>query len=95
LIQPDKIPIFRKKLATIDNIRNSLIDKILAIRNEKFLAALDSLISSSKNENENIELTEEQKIMLQMSEEDISKGDVISHQELKSKTAGWLKSKAI
>ncbi len=30
-----------------DNIRNNLINKILAIRNKEFLMALDQLISSS------------------------------------------------
>lgn len=82
-------------MATIDNIRNSLIDKILCINNKEFLAALDNLISSSKTGKESIELTEEQIIMLQMSEEDISNGDVITHQDLKDKTSEWLKSKKI
>ena len=82
-------------MATIDNIRNSLIDKIFTIRNKDFLIALDNLISYSKNEVDTIKLTEEQKLMLLMSEDDITNGDVISHEDLKSKTAGWLKSKEI
>jgi len=44
-----------------DNIRNSLIDKILNIRNMDFLVALDKLISSSQNDEELYKLTDEQK----------------------------------
>lgn len=34
-------------MATIDKIRNGLIEKILNIRNKDFLLALDTLISTS------------------------------------------------
>jgi len=54
-------------MATVDNIRNGLIDKILSIKNKDFLEALDKLISSSASESEKIELTNEQKKMLEMS----------------------------
>ena len=36
-------------MATIDNIRNGLIDKILSIKNKDFLQALDNLIASSSS----------------------------------------------
>lgn len=47
-------------MATVDNIRNGLIDKILSIRNKDFLVALDKLITSSSSESDIIELTQEQ-----------------------------------
>ena len=46
-------------MATVDNIRNGLIDKILAIKNKDFLEALDKLISSSASESDIVELTDE------------------------------------
>lgn len=60
-------------MASVDKIRNELIDKILSIKNKAFLEALDKLISSSSSESATIELTKEQKIMLEMSEEDIKR----------------------
>jgi len=46
-------------MATVDKIRNGLIDKILSIDNKDFLVALDTLISSSNYEKEIMELTKE------------------------------------
>jgi len=37
-------------MATVDNIRNGLIDKILSIKNKDFLVALDNLITSSSSD---------------------------------------------
>ena len=58
-------------MATVDNLRNGLIDKILSIKNKDFLEALDKLIISSESETKIVELTNEQKIMLEMIENDI------------------------
>ncbi len=49
-------------MATVDNLRNGLIEKILSIKNKAFLEALDTLISTS--ESETIALSKEQKTML-------------------------------
>ena len=65
-------------MATVDKIRSGLIDKILSIRNKNFLIALDNLISSSSTDTEIVELTDEQKEMLEMSEADIKNGRLIS-----------------
>jgi len=51
-------------MATVDNIRNSLIDKILSIKNKVFLIVIDKIITSSWSESEMVELTKEQKTML-------------------------------
>lgn len=69
-------------MATVDKIRSGLIDKILSIRNKEFLLALDSLISSSSTDNEIVELTAEQKEMLEMSEVDIKNGRLISQEAM-------------
>ena len=77
-------------MATVDNIRNRLIDKILAIKNKDFLEALDKLISLSASDSEIVELTDEQKIMLEMSEEDIKNGKLISQEAMDKRNLEWL-----
>lgn len=77
-------------MATVDKIRNGLIDKILSIKNKDFLVALDKLISSSASESEIVELSDEQKIMLEMSEEDIKNGKLISQDAMDKRNLEWL-----
>jgi|TARA_R110000850_G_scaffold16697_1_gene51662 hypothetical protein len=77
-------------MATIDNIKSGLIDKILAIKNKEFLKALDQLISSSTTDSDLVELTREQKLLLQMSEEDIKDGKLISQEAMDKRNLEWL-----
>ncbi|NCT19339.1 MAG: hypothetical protein COZ75_08500 [Flavobacteriaceae bacterium CG_4_8_14_3_um_filter_34_10] len=77
-------------METIDKIRNGLIDKILSIKNRDFLEALDKLVSSSSSESEIIELTNEQKAMLEMSEKDIKNGKLISQEAMDKRNLEWL-----
>ena len=81
-------------MATVDNIRNGLIDKILTIKNKDFLQALDKLIASSSSTSELVELTKEQKIMLELSEKDIEDGKNLSPEFDNIEDAKkWLNSK--
>ncbi|CAN5298042.1 hypothetical protein BH23BAC2_BH23BAC2_25550 [soil metagenome] len=77
-------------MATVDKIRSGLIDKILTIRNKDFLMALDNLISSSSADTEIVELTAEQKEMLEMSETDIKNGRLISQEAMDKRNLEWL-----
>jgi len=77
-------------MATVDNIRNGLINKILSIKNKDFLEALDMLITTSASESEIIELTDEQKKMLEMSEQDIKNGKLISQEAMDKRNLEWL-----
>lgn len=77
-------------MATVNKLRNGLIDKILSIKNKEFLEALDKLISSSTSESEIVELTDEQKIMLEMSEQDIKNGKLISQEAMDKRNLEWL-----
>ena len=77
-------------MATVDKIRNELIDKIISIKNRDFLEALDKLISSSSFESDVVELTKEQKIMLEMSERDIKSGNLISQEAMDKRNLEWL-----
>lgn len=75
------------KMATVDSIRNRLIDKIQSIKNKDFLEVLDKIVSSNFDI---VELTEEQKAMLEMSEEDIKNGRFISQEEMDKRNLEWL-----
>ncbi|WP_323756509.1 hypothetical protein [Roseivirga sp.] len=77
-------------MATVDKLRNGLIDKILTIQNKEVLEALDKLVSSSVPESQTVQLSEEQKKMLEMSEEDIKNGRLISQDEMNKRNLEWL-----
>jgi len=77
-------------MSSVDKIRNSLIDKILSIKNEEFLTALEKLIVSSSTESEIIELSEDQKSILKLSEEDVEYGRLISQEEMLKRNFMWL-----
>lgn len=77
-------------MTPVDKIRNRLIDKILSIKNQEFLEALDKLISSSNSASEMVEMTDEQKKMLEMSEEDIKSGKLISQDAMDKRNLEWL-----
>ncbi len=75
-------------MATVDKIRNSLINKIISIRDKEILEAIDKLVSLS--ESDIVELTIEQKEMLQMSEDDIDNGQLISQDQMNKRNLEWL-----
>lgn len=77
-------------MTTVEQIRNGLIEKILSIDDEKVLKALDQLVSSTSSELEIIELTDAQKRMLEMSEEDIQHGRLISQEAMNERNVEWL-----
>ncbi|PCE66783.1 hypothetical protein [Sediminicola luteus] len=77
-------------MATVNEIRSGLIDKILSIKNKEFLVALDKLISSSATTNDMVELSSEQKQMLEMSDEDIKNGRLISQEAMDKRNLEWL-----
>jgi len=79
-------------MTTVESLRNKLIDRILSIKNKDFLIALDKLIATSTSESEIVELTEEQKIMLEMSEQDIKDGKLISQEVMDKRNLEWLNS---
>ncbi len=77
-------------MASVENIRSGLIDKILTIKDKEFLKALDKLISSSASESNTVDLSVEQKVLLQMSEEDIQSGRFISQEAMNKRNIEWL-----
>lgn len=74
-----------------DTIRNSIIDRLLAISNTEYLKALYKLVENSSFENDKIKLSEAQKMMLLMSENDIVNGKLIDDNQLEKEDLKWLK----
>ena len=79
-------------MASADSIRNSIIDRLLTISNKEYLAALFKLVESSSIGNEKLTLTKEQIIMLQISEQDIIEGRLISQEKIDKEDVEWLKN---
>jgi hypothetical protein len=78
-------------MAAADNIRNSIIDRLLTISNTDYLKALYKLVENSSVNNEKIKLSEEQRIMLEMSEKDIRNGLLVPNDQLNREDIEWLK----
>jgi hypothetical protein len=76
-----------------DIIRNGIIDKLLTISDKDYLAALSQIVDRSVVKEGKIKLTDEQKIMLQMSEEDYNEGRIVSQESLDQSDLEWLKGK--
>ena len=74
-----------------DNLRNNIINKLLTISNTDYLAALYQLIEKSSVDNDIVKLSDEQLLMLQLSEKDIADGKLIPHDELNKSDLEWLK----
>lgn len=74
-----------------DILRNNIIDKLLTISNKDYLAALYQIIENSSIDNDIVKLSAEQILMLQLSDNDIQLGAIISQEELDKKDLQWLK----
>jgi hypothetical protein len=77
-------------MATVEKIRSGLIDKIRSIENRDFLEALDKLIASSLPNSDIVKLSDEQKTMLAMSEQDVVNGELISQEAMNKRNLEWL-----
>ncbi|MDR6785249.1 hypothetical protein ABIE26_003948 [Pedobacter africanus] len=78
--------------SSLDNLRNSIMEKLMAISDKDYLVALNKLLESSTAENDVVKFSKEQIIMLEMSDEDIRKGDTITQEDLDKEDLKWLKA---
>lgn len=78
-------------MASVDNLRNGIIDKLLTISNKDYLAALYQLVQSSSVDKDKVKLTEEQVLMLKLSDRDIKNNRLISQSQLDKEDLKWLK----
>jgi len=68
-------------MTTFESIKNRLVDRILAVQDEKFLEAIEKIFVTTQKE-EIVKLYPEQREMLMMSDSDIAAGNVVSEAEL-------------
>ena len=80
-------------MTSASDIRNQVIDQLMAIKDAGYLRALSEMINSSHVQEKVVPLTEEQKIMLVMSEEDIKAERTIDQHTLNERELQWLKGK--
>jgi hypothetical protein len=80
-------------LTSANDIRNQVIDQLMAIKDTDYLRALSDMIRSSHVQQDRVPLTEDQKIMLVMSEDDIKEGRTIDQNALNERDLQWLKGK--
>ncbi|HEY4197753.1 MAG TPA: hypothetical protein VGM63_19570 [Mucilaginibacter sp.] len=80
-------------MATVDTLRNNLIDKLLSISNKEYLLALNQLVERSTADSDVVQLTGEQILMLQLSDKDIEAGKLISQEELDKNDLEWLRGR--
>ena len=76
---------------TTDILRNNIIDKLLTITNRDYLSALYQLVNSSSVDNDIVKLTDEQILMLKLSDDDIINGRLIPQKQLDKDDLQWLK----
>ena len=76
-------------MTTLEILKNSLIDKIIATKNEKLLQTLANIFESTQPE-ETIQLSSKQIEMLMMSEDDIKHEKLILEDELRKIDLEWL-----
>jgi hypothetical protein len=74
-----------------DIIRNSIIDKLITISNRDYLNAIYKIVDNSSVVADKIYLSAEQKILLQLSEDDIKENRIISETEMNKSDLKWLK----
>ncbi len=78
-------------MTTTDHIRNGIIEQLLTISNKDYLTALFQLVKNSPADKETVKLTEEQILMLKLSDRDIKEGKLIAQSQLDKSDMKWLK----
>jgi len=78
-------------MSTADILRNNIIDKLLTITSKDYLSALYQLVEVSTVGKDTVKLTDEQVLMLQLSDKDIKNGKLISQSQLDKSDLQWLK----
>ena len=78
-------------MATVDDLRNNIIDKLLAISSEDYLSTIYQIIDQNKIKSNKIILTKQQIEMLEMSENDIQNSKLILQEDLDKGDLKWLK----
>ncbi len=78
-------------MASTEQIRNNLIDKLISINNKDILSAVDRLLEVSVKEEVIYKVSEDQRKALHASEMDIANGSLISDEDLNTEEDQWLR----
>ncbi len=78
-------------MTSADTLRNEIIGKLLTISDKSYLSAINRIVETRSDRNEIVKLTEEQKLMLDMSNEDIKNGRTVKQADLNKADLLWLK----
>ena len=73
-----------------DNLKNSLLDKLISIEDNSLLEKVNDLIGNVNINTSVFKVTANQKDMLIKSEEDVYDGNLISNEELNEEEDKWL-----
>ena len=73
-----------------DNLRYTLLDKLISIRDIDLLKKVNDLIGNVDVDKTVFNVTDGQRQMLMKSEEDIRNGNIISDEELNAEEDQWL-----
>ncbi|HET9055069.1 MAG TPA: hypothetical protein VFM90_12895 [Cyclobacteriaceae bacterium] len=77
-------------MATVEQLRNSVIDKLMTISDRKYLETLHDLITKNSSQNKIFTLSKTQTEILNMSEADIEQGRFLSQEQLDNEDTAWL-----
>ncbi|MBK7762393.1 MAG: hypothetical protein IPI46_03345 [Bacteroidetes bacterium] len=80
-------------MTKIDTLRNEIIEKVLCISNKEYLNAINHLVENKEYNDNVVKLSKEQKLLLDLSDQDIKNNRVIKHDDLMKKKQAWLKGK--
>ena len=78
-------------MTSADALRNEIIGKLLTISDKSYLSAINKIVETRSDRNDLVKLTEEQKLMLDMSNDDIKNGRTVNQVELNKADLLWLK----
>ena len=78
-------------MTSADALRNEIIGKLLTISDKSYLSAINRIVETRSDKNDVVKLTEEQKLMLDMSNDDIKNGRTLNQVELNKADLLWLK----
>jgi hypothetical protein len=78
-------------MTSVDTLRNEIIGKLLTISDKSYLSAINRIVDTQSEKDEIVKLSEEQKLMLQMSDDDIKNGRTMKEAELNKRDLEWLK----
>lgn len=78
------------KMNSADHIRNGIIDRLMMISNTEYLSQIYKLLQTHSVDPSIVALSPEQKKILQLSSEDILKGQVKTQETLDELDRKWL-----